>query len=367
MDTNEDGKIETIHRVAGNDKKNNSDKLESNNEKEINEDSGEDINKKDSNDTNDTAHLKENKGDSDNDFEGTDCVMEDKSKKEKCHHKGNDSNIGEGVLKEEDNNNKEEEKNDEEIQDKEVQDQKDDEKSDYEGSDDDDSTDDGDDDNDSNYYDSSDDRKRKAKSDKKESKVSDDDTESEVSVVEVIAETIDDNDESDNNLALKRERDPLLMEGLTNQFDSFEGAKKCIYRYIKDTGIQLSIRTSKPYRSCIFVCSTHEDCPFKLRVSKKWKKMKWTVVAEELHHSTVERKTKDGRKIRKRQYHRADSLNQVSQCKSSEPTAADVQKTSSSVYNESLTYHQASRVVRAENATSLALEKLNYQRIIPYI
>ena len=48
-----------------------------------------------------------------------------------------------------------------------------------------------------------------------------------------------------NKIRYKHEKDKGLVSGLTKTFESFDAAKQCVFEYVKQTGIQLYIRTSK--------------------------------------------------------------------------------------------------------------------------
>ena len=60
-------------------------------------------------------------------------------------------------------------------------------------------------------------------------------------------------------------------------------------------------------------------------------------------------------------------MERVSECKSDPPNALDVQKTAANVFSEELSYHQAHWTVVNDNVASAALERLSYQKIIPYL
>ena len=112
-----------------------------------------------------------------------------------------------------------------------------------------------------------------------------------------------------------------------------------MFDYIQETGYQLSIQSSTKNRSCTFICVSHHNCPFKVRVNKVRLQDKWTVKGENLNHNNVVRETKDGRKIKHRKFYKDKSYNRVNECKADLPNASDVQKASANVFGEDLLYH----------------------------
>ena len=56
-----------------------------------------------------------------------------------------------------------------------------------------------------------------------------------------------------NKICYKHEKDKGLVSGLTKTFESFDAAKQCVFEYVKQTGIQLYIRTSKKFILCFWL------------------------------------------------------------------------------------------------------------------
>ena len=163
------------------------------------------------------------------------------------------------------------------------------------------------------------------------------------------------------------EKNPFLLDSFDKEYECMEVAKGAVYQYIKESGIQLRIKTSRPNLHCIFKCSQHVDCPFDVRINKVRLKKLWKIKGVNMNHTTENRKTADGRAIKHRKFSRDKSLQHVLRNKAEDPKAADVQHSAATNFSEALSYHQARRTVHEGKINAIHRDVMNFQRIVPYL
>ena len=162
--------------------------------------------------------------------------------------------------------------------------------------------------------------------------------------------------ESNTNLQImyRHNHNMNLMKALHIEFSTIEHAKDAVWRYVKETNIQLKIRTSKPNRSCHFCCTMHKNCPFDIRVVKERGQDVWKLKGENLNHTKIFKKTKDKRKRKQHKFHLDNTLEDAATQMSDAPKAKDIQKTATNVFMEEVTYHQAHCTVKKNTISAKA-------------